>query len=171
MNERDEWMSWEKGMNVQSEWKSTPPPPSFFNGFQEIRKSNSGKTGVDMSTPVHPVATPLFGGVFCVKRQAWFWDMLWKPKQRMFLQRFFSHSELPNNCHKIIKISSSPLASIIFGRCILSQSKGRGPKNFLGASPPNPHSSLSPLNLPWPRRHAAVAVMTELSANDFSVSK
>ena len=36
-----------------------PPPQSFFNGFQEFRKSNSGKTGVDMSTPVHAVATPL----------------------------------------------------------------------------------------------------------------
>ena len=37
-------------------------PPSFFNGFREIRKSTSGKTGVDMSTPVHPMVTPLNEG-------------------------------------------------------------------------------------------------------------
>ena len=39
---------------------------------------------------------------------------------------------------------------------------------------PRPQGSLSPLNLPWPRRHAAVAVMTKYSVNHsiaFSVSK
>ena len=88
--------------------------------------------------------------------------------------KFSSHSELPNNCHKIIHISSSPLASINVGRCILSQSKECGPKNFSGDFAPRAHSSLSPLNLPWPRRHAAVAVMTNHSVNHsiaFSVSK
>ena len=58
VNKMDKWMFWVQGMSVLSEWKSTSPL-SFFNGFREIRKSSSWKTGVDMSTRVHPVATPL----------------------------------------------------------------------------------------------------------------
>jgi len=38
-----------------------PPPPEWkLTGFASISGTASGKSGVDMSTPVHPVATPLF---------------------------------------------------------------------------------------------------------------
>jgi len=40
----------------------TPPTPPLYKlvGFVSISGATSGKSGVDMSTPVHPVATPLW---------------------------------------------------------------------------------------------------------------
>ena len=35
------------------------PPPNFFQRISRNTKSTSGKTGVDISTPIHPVTTPL----------------------------------------------------------------------------------------------------------------
>ena len=37
----------------------TPLLPSKNTGFASVSGTTSGKSGVDMSTPVHPVATPL----------------------------------------------------------------------------------------------------------------
>ena len=42
-----------------------PPPQRFFKGFREIGKSTSGKTGVDISIQLHPLATPLDMGCQC----------------------------------------------------------------------------------------------------------
>ena len=36
-----------------------PLPPEKLVGFVSISGATSSKSGVDMSTPVHPVATPL----------------------------------------------------------------------------------------------------------------
>ena len=47
------------------------PPPVQLVGFVSISEATSSKSGVDMSTPVHPVATPLSvqwgcsGRLFC----------------------------------------------------------------------------------------------------------
>jgi len=38
---------------------SHPPPPKKLAGSASISGLVCGKSGVDMSTPVHPVATPL----------------------------------------------------------------------------------------------------------------
>ena len=45
--------------------RTNPPPQRLFNGFREIGKPTSGKTGVEMSIPFHPVATPLDTGCQC----------------------------------------------------------------------------------------------------------
>ena len=41
-------------------------PKGFYNGFRVIRKLTSGKTWVDMSAPVHPVATPICISQNCI---------------------------------------------------------------------------------------------------------
>ena len=49
----------------------------------------------------------------------------------MLLRKLSSHFDSYNYCHKIIKVS---FGKHNVGRCILSQSKGFGPKNFPGGA-------------------------------------
>ena len=58
-----------------------------------------------------------------------------KPRWRMLLRGLSSHFDSYNYCHKIIKVS---FGKYDVGRCILSQSKGLGPKNFPGGFAPRP---------------------------------
>ena len=74
-----------------------------------------------------------------------------KPRWRMLLRKLSSQFDSYNYCHKIIKVS---FGKHNVGRCILSQNKGLGPKNFPGASPPDPFHLLRP-KLFFPRHAAA----------------
>jgi len=46
---------------VRIRWLTPTPTPKKLAGFASISGMVSGKSGVDMSTTVHPVATPLLG--------------------------------------------------------------------------------------------------------------
>jgi len=47
------------GVCMEAEPTGPTPPPEKLVGFVSISGATSSKSGVDMSTPVHPVATPL----------------------------------------------------------------------------------------------------------------
>ena len=59
----------------------------------------------------------------------------------MLLLKLSSHFDSYNYCHKIIKVS---FGKHNVGRCILSQSKGLGPKNFPRGFAPRPLQPSAP---------------------------
>ena len=59
----------------------------------------------------------------------------------MLLRKLSSHFDSYNYCHKIIKVS---FGKHNVGRCILSHSKGFGPKNFPGGLAPRSLQSSAP---------------------------
>ena len=48
-----------EGLEAEPTGPTPPPPPVKLVGFVSISGATSSKSGVDMSTPVHPVATPM----------------------------------------------------------------------------------------------------------------
>ena len=89
----------------RSDQPGLPSPKGFCNGFRESRKMTSWKPGVDMSTPVHPVGTPLNLVIVTIAFYVlWRNGASWGPKQNTATRLLFTDSKKSTlNCVEHVK--------------------------------------------------------------------